>query len=74
MIAPEGWPFAVIPLLAGAVVWFVGWPVFGVFLMALGVFALVLLQKPATRSVSSDPGTACAPADGKVIKICPAPR
>ena len=72
MIAPEGWPFAVIPLLSGTLVWIVGWPLVGVFLMALGVFALFFFRNPR-RNCSISPGTACAPADGKVIKVCPAP-
>jgi phosphatidylserine decarboxylase len=72
MIAPEGWPFAVIPLFAGGILWFVGWPISGVLLMALGVFALFFFRNP-TRNCSFHPGTACAPADGKVIKICPSP-
>jgi len=72
MIAPEGWPFAVIPLFAGAIVWIVGWPLVGVLLMALGVFALFFFRNPR-RNCTFSPSTACAPADGKVIKICSAP-
>jgi len=72
MIAPEGWHFAVIPLFAGAVLWIVGWPVTGAILMALGVFALFFFRNP-NRNCDFSPGTACAPADGKVIKVCPAP-
>lgn len=72
MIAPEGWPFAVTPLLAGTILWIVGWPSVGVLLMAFGVFALFFFRNPR-RNCSSSPGTACAPADGKVIKVCPAP-
>jgi phosphatidylserine decarboxylase len=72
MIAPEGWPFAVIPLSIGAVVWMVGWPVVGVLLIALGVFALFFFRNPE-RICGFGQGTACAPADGKVIKVCPAP-
>jgi phosphatidylserine decarboxylase len=72
MIAPEGWPFAVIPVLAGAVVWVVGWPVGGALLIVLGVFALFFFRNPQ-RICTFSPNTACAPADGKVIKVCPAP-
>ena len=72
MIAPEGWPFVVIPLSAGALVWIVGWPLVGVVLMALGVFALFFFRNPE-RHCSFGPSTACAPADGKVIKVCRAP-
>ena len=28
-IAPEGWPFILVPLCAGAAIWFFGWPVVG---------------------------------------------
>jgi phosphatidylserine decarboxylase len=72
MIAPEGWPFVVIPLSVGTVVWIVGWPVLGVLFMALGVFALFFFRDPQ-RICGFGPGTACAPADGKVIKVSPAP-
>jgi len=72
MIAPEGWPFAVTPLLAGTLLWIVGWPLVGVFLMALGIFALFFFRNPR-RNCSFSSDAACAPADGKVIKVCPAP-
>jgi len=62
----------VIPLLAGAILWIVGWPIAGIFLMAPGVFALFFFRNPQ-RNCSFSTGTACAPADGRVIKICPAP-
>ena len=72
MIAPEGWPFAVIPLFASAIVWIVGWPTIGLLLIALGVFALFFFRNPK-RNCAFSPNTACAPADGKVIKVCPSP-
>ena len=72
MIAPEGWPFVVIPLSAGAVVWVIGWSTVGIILVALGVFAVFFFRNP-NRSCTFDENTACSPADGKVIKVCPAP-
>ncbi len=72
MIAPEGWPFVVIPLFAGVVTWVVGLPIVGIPLTAAGVFALFFFRNPS-RSCPFGPSTACAPADGKVIKVCPAP-
>jgi phosphatidylserine decarboxylase len=57
---------------AGIVGWVAGWPVVGIPLVALGVFALFFFRNP-TRSCDSDAGIACSPADGKVIKVCPAP-
>ncbi len=72
MVAPEGWPFVLVPLCAGAVVWFAAWPALGAVLMALGIFALFFFRNP-TRTCEYDEATACSPADGKVIKVCSSP-
>ena len=72
MIASEGWPFVLIPVCVGAVVWRLGWPWVGGALIILGLFALLFFRDP-TRSCAADPMVACSPADGKVIKVCPAP-
>jgi len=72
MIAPEGWPFVLVPLGAGIVGWVAGWPAVGMPLIALGLFALFFFRNPS-RSCSSEAGIACSPADGRVIKVCPAP-
>ena len=72
MIAPEGWPFVLVPLCAGVVVWFAAWPALGAVLMALGIFALFFFRNP-TRTCEHDEATACSPADGKVIKVCSSP-
>ena len=73
MIAPEGWPFVLIPICLGAVVWRLGWPWVGGALIVFGLFALLFFRNP-TRSCNADPKVACSPADGKVIKVCPAPE
>jgi phosphatidylserine decarboxylase len=73
MIAPEGWPFVLIPLPVGAVVGILGWPSIAIVLAALGVFALFFFRNP-DRSFNGDPETACSPADGKIIKIGKAPE
>jgi phosphatidylserine decarboxylase len=73
MIAPEGWPFVLIPSCAGVAAVVVGWPVVGWLLFALGAFGLLFFRNPARRC-SADPEVACSPADGKVIKICAAPE
>ena len=72
MIAPEGWPFVVIPLSAGVLLWLISWPLLGAALAFFGVFALFFFRNP-DRSCAADPLTASSPADGKVIKVCPAP-
>jgi phosphatidylserine decarboxylase len=72
MIAPEGWPFVVIPLSAGVLLWLFSWPILGAALAFSGAFALFFFRNP-DRRCAADPLTACSPADGKVIKVCPAP-
>jgi len=73
MIAPEGWPFIVVPLCAGAAVWLLGWPVIGGILIAIALFGLFFFRNPQ-RSFDGDSLTACSPADGWVIMIGPAPE
>lgn len=73
MIAPEGWPFVLIPVCLGAVIWRLGWPWVGGALILFGLFALFFFRDPS-RICTADPLIACSPADGKVIKICPAPK
>jgi phosphatidylserine decarboxylase len=72
MIAPEGWPFVLVPVSVGAVAGILGWPVIAIGIAAFGVFALFFFRNP-DRSFSGDPQTACSPADGKIIKIGRAP-
>ena len=73
MIAPEGWPFVLIPGLLGAIAWRAGWPWVGVLLILLGLFALLFFRNPS-RTCNADPSVACSPADGKIIKIAQAPE
>jgi phosphatidylserine decarboxylase len=73
MIAPEGWPFVLVPALAGAILWVLGWPIAGGILVALGLFALFFFRNPE-RQCTADPLTACSPADGTVIKVGSAPE
>lgn len=73
MIAPEGWPFVLVPAVLGAVAWRAGWPWVGVPLILLGLFALLFFRNPS-RTCTADPTVACSPADGKIIKIAQAPQ
>ncbi len=73
MIAPEGWPFVLVPVVAGALVWRAGWPWIGALLIVVGLFALLFFRNPS-RTCAADPLVACSPADGKVIKIGDAPQ
>lgn len=72
MIAPEGWPFILIPICGGAAALVLGWSVFGGVLIAIGAFGLLFFRNPR-RSCGAPGDVACSPADGKVIKIGSSP-
>ncbi len=72
MIAPEGWPFILIPLLAGIITIVFGWFWLGWFLIALGAFGLFFFRNPV-RECSAPENVACSPADGKVLTVDDAP-
>lgn len=70
-IAREGWPYVVTLLALGGVVSLVApWP--GGVLLALGFFTLYFFRDPE-RGIPEDPRLVLSPADGKVIKVGPAP-
>jgi phosphatidylserine decarboxylase len=72
MIAPEGWPFVLIPLCAGVVVVVLGWPIAGWVLVALGLFGLLFFRNPRRRC-EQPPEVLCSPADGRVVVVGDAP-
>jgi len=73
MIAREGLPFILIPLCAGVLTAAVGWIPAAVPLLAFAVFSAFFFRNPQ-RSSSADPLTVCSPADGRIIKVGPAPE
>lgn len=72
MIAPEGWPFVVVPVCAGGLLWLAGWPKLGIAVIAVGLFALLFFRDPS-RTFRGGPDEACSPADGTVVAVCDAP-
>ncbi len=72
MIAPEGWPFVLIPMCLGIVCIVLGWDVPGWALVGLGLFGLYFFRDPA-RTCDAPPNVACSPADGRVIAVDDAP-
>jgi phosphatidylserine decarboxylase len=70
-IAREGWPYVITLLaLSGLTGW--RWPWLGGLFLALGLFTLFFFRDPE-RSIPGGPRLVVSPADGKVIKIGPAP-
>ena len=73
MIAPEGWPFVLVPLCAAAIAAWLDLHVVGLVLFAWALFCLFFFRDPK-RECSHPASVICSPADGKVIKIGPAPE
>lgn len=68
MIAPEGWPFVLVPVLAGITAVVLDFPVFGWFLVAFGGFGLFFFRDPS-RELDQPTNVVCSPADGKVLTV-----
>ncbi|MBI3932353.1 MAG: phosphatidylserine decarboxylase family protein [Acidobacteria bacterium] len=71
-IAREGWPYVTTLLLLGAAVC-LRYPWAGGAILSLGVFTLFFFRDPE-RAIPSDPRLVLSPADGKVVKVVPAPE
>lgn len=71
-IAREGWPFILVPLLAGTGLLLarLQWP--GGLLLGFGVFSAFFFRDPE-RVVPAGPGLVVSPADGKVVQVLEAP-
>jgi phosphatidylserine decarboxylase len=72
MIAPEGWPFVLIPLCAGILAAVLGWLPIAVLLLAAALFSMFFFRNPR-RHCEMEASVACSPADGKVITVGDAP-
>lgn len=70
--APEGYPFVLVPALAGIFAWLFGYHAAAVALWAVAAFCVSFFRDPA-RSSTAPPDAALAPADGKVLSVRAAP-
>ncbi len=70
--APEGYPFVLVPTVAGLFLWLFGYHGVAAVLWAIGLFCLSFFRDPA-RASDAEAHAILAPADGKVIAISPAP-
>jgi phosphatidylserine decarboxylase len=71
-LAPEGYPYVVVPILAGIFAWLFGYAPVAVVLWLLGLFSLAFFRDP-TRSSDAGADAVLAPADGKVLKVDASP-
>ena len=71
-LAPEGYPFVLIPAIAGIFAWTFGYPTVAVLLGLVALFCISFFRDPARQS-DAPPGAILAPADGKVLSVGPSP-
>jgi phosphatidylserine decarboxylase len=70
--APEGYPFVLVPAVAGIVAWVFGYhPV--AWLCCVAMLACAAFFRDPARHADAAPEVILAPADGKVLKVCAAP-
>ena len=68
LLAPEGYPYVVVPTLAGIFAWVFGYAPVAVLLWMIGLLSAAFFRDP-TRSSDAAADAVLAPADGKVIRI-----
>ena len=71
--APEGYPFVLIPTLAGILAWVFGFPGIAVVCWILALACVAFFRNPDRRS-SAPQDVVLAPADGKVLSVGHAPE
>lgn len=70
--APEGYPFVLVPALAGILAFLFGQPTLAFILWAAMLAGVAFFRDPA-RSSAAAPDVVLAPADGKVLSVGKAP-
>ncbi|OFV82393.1 MAG: phosphatidylserine decarboxylase [Acidobacteria bacterium RBG_13_68_16] len=70
--APEGYPFVLVPALAGIVVWAFGAPAVAAVCWVAMLACVAFFRDPA-RVSAAPPEVVLAPADGKVLSVGSAP-
>lgn len=70
--APEGYPFVLVPAVAGLLAWLFGYHGAAIVVWAIALFCASFFRDPR-RSSDADENAVLAPADGKVIAVTDAP-
>lgn len=71
-IAAEGYPFILVPALGGALLFLFGYQVAAGFLLLVALACLAFFRDPQ-RSSHAPPDAILSPADGRVVRVAPAP-
>jgi phosphatidylserine decarboxylase len=67
-VAPEGWPFILVPAAAACILAMIGWWPVGAVLGLIALASLGFFRDPE-RTPPVGPGLVLAPADGRVMRI-----
>ena len=67
-VAPEGWPFILVPAAAACILAMIGWWLVAVMLGVVALACLGFFRDPE-RTPPAGPGLVLAPADGRVMRI-----
>jgi phosphatidylserine decarboxylase len=67
-VAPEGWPFILVPAAVACILAMIGWWPVGVVLGLIALASLGFFRDPE-RTPPAGPGLVLAPADGRVMRI-----
>ena len=70
--APEGYPFVLVPSLAGILAWVFGYPAVAVVFWLAALACVAFFRDPA-RHFDAPAAAVLAPADGKVLSVGPSP-
>ena len=71
--APEGYPFVLVPALAGIFAWVFGYHALAAVFVLLMLGCISFFRDPR-RASDAAPDVVLAPADGKVLSVGPAPE
>ncbi len=67
-VAPEGWPFILVPAGGAGVLWASGWSVPAALLTGVALACLFFFRDPE-RGAPTLPGAIVAPADGRIVRV-----
>lgn len=71
-VAPEGYPFLLVPVIGGVVAYLFGYPVVAGALLLVAIACALFFRDPE-RNSDAPAHAVVAPADGKVLAVQPAP-
>ena len=72
-LAPEGYPFILVPAVAGLLIWSFGYPAIAIAAWAVALSCVAFFRDPARQS-DAGADAILAPADGRILSVGSAPQ